>query len=139
MTSAERQGPARRASGARNVLSVVVVLLATLAALTGGLALYVREEIFNSSAFAERAVDAVHQPGLQRVVAREIAVQVVEPGAPDLVAARPAIESAAKLVVGSQQFAPLIRVAADHGHRLLFERNGGNAVFDLADAGTVIS
>ena len=139
MTSAERQGPARRASGARNVLSVVVVLLATLAALTGGLALYVREEIFNSSAFAERAVDAVHQPGLQRVVAREIAVQVVEPGAPDLVAARPAIESAAKLVVGSEQFAPLIRVAADHGHRLLFERNGGNAVFDLADAGTVIS
>lgn len=140
MTSADKRAPlARRASGARNVLSVVLVLLATLAALAGGLALYVREEIVNSSAFAERAVDAVQQPGLQRVVAREIAVQIVEPGAPDLVAARPAIESAAKLVVGSQQFAPLIRVAADHGHRLLFERNGGNAVFDLADAGTVIS
>jgi hypothetical protein len=138
-TSADNQRAARQVSGARSVLSVVVVLLATLATLAGGVALYVHEEIVNSSAFAERAVDAVHQPGVQRVLAREIAVQVVEPGLPDLVAARPAIESAAKLVVGSRQFDPVIRLAAEHGHRLLFERNGGNAVFDLADAGTVIS
>lgn len=135
----ENQGSARRASGARFVVSVVVVLFATLAALASVVAVYVHEEIVNSSAFAERAVDAVHQPGMQRVLAREIAVQVVEPGLPDLVAARPAIESAVKLVVGSRQFEPVIRLAAGHGHRLLFERTGGNAVFDLADAGTVVS
>jgi hypothetical protein len=41
--------------------------------------------------------------------------------------------------VASRQFTPLIRLAARQGHRLLFERGGGNAVFDLADAATVVS
>jgi hypothetical protein len=39
----------------------------------------------------------------------------------------------------SKQFRSLIRLAAVHGHRLLFDRNGGNAVFDIANAGTVVS
>ena len=130
---------ARRGRRARHVVSVALVALASLTALAGGLALYVREEIVDTSAFADRAVDAVHQPVLQRVLAREIAVHLVEPSVPDAVAARPVIESAVKLVVGSEPFGPVIRLAAEHGHRLLFERNGGNAVFDVADAGTLVS
>jgi hypothetical protein len=128
--------PGRRARG---VLTGVLVLLATAAAVVGGVALYARQEVVSNSAFADRAVDAVREPGLQHVIAREIAVQVIEPSAPDAIAARPAITTAVRIVVGSRQFAPLIRVAARHGHRLLFERGAGNAVFDLADAATVVS
>ena len=114
------------------------MVLASLTALAGGLALYAREELINPAAFTDRTLDAVHQAPVQRVLAREIAVQVVEPSVPDAIAARPVIESAVRLVVASDNFAPVIRLAATHGNRLLFER-GGNAVFDIADAGTVVS
>jgi hypothetical protein len=128
-----------RWSGVRAATSVTLLLLASLAMLVGGVTLYVREEILNSSAFADRAVNAVHEPYVRHVVAREIAVQILEPALPDLIAARPVVESAVDLAVGSKPFTPVIRVAAEHGHRLLFQRQGGNVVFDLADASTVVS
>jgi hypothetical protein len=124
---------------ARDIASLALVVLASVAALAGGLCLYLRQEIVDSSAFADRAVSALRKPAINRVVAREIAVQVVEPSVPDIVAARPVIVSAVKLAVGSDAFRPVIRLAAENGHKLLFERGGGNAVFDVADAGTVVS
>ncbi len=123
----------------RSVTSVALLVLASLSVLVGGVTLYVREEILNSSAFADRAVNAVHQPVLQYVVAREIAVQLLEPAVPDAIAARPVIVSAVELAVRSKPFAHVIHLAAEHGHRLLFQRKGGNALFDIADAGTVVT
>ena len=38
----------------------------------------------------------------------------------------------------SAPFGAMIRLAAVHGHRLLFDRSAGNAVFDLTDAGLVV-
>jgi hypothetical protein len=128
-----------RASRSRGALSVALVLVATLAALMGGVALYVRSEIVDASAFAGRAVDALHQPTMQRVLSREIVVQLIEKSSPDLVAARPVIESVAQTVIASQPFAQVFRLAVEHGHRLVFERRGGNAAFDIADAGTVVA
>jgi hypothetical protein len=107
--------------------------------LLGGVTLYAREEIVDSGAFADRAVTAVHQPAIQRVITREITTRLVEPALPDILAARPLVQSAIATVVTSKPFAPVIRLAALHGHRLLFQRGGGNAVFDIADAGTVVS
>src|SRR5947209_4730320 len=116
-----------------------LVLVAAVLALVGGVTLYLREEVVDSQAFADRAVEAVHQPTVQHVVARQITVQLIEPGFPDLVAGRPVISSAVRVAVTSAPFAHVIRLAALHGHRLLFQRNGGNAVFDIADAGKVVS
>jgi len=138
-SSGEHSKAAASAARVRVALSIGLAVLAVLTALAGGVALYARSEIVDASAFADRAVDAVHQPVMQRVIAREIAVQLVEPSLPDAIAARPVVESAVKLVIGSRPFAPIIHLAAEHGHRLLFARGTGNAVFDIADAGTVVS
>src|SRR5438270_2875171 len=128
-----------RASRARSGLSLTLVVMACVCAVVGGLTLYLREEVLDSHAFADRAVAAVHQPTVQHVLARRITVQLIEPGFPDLVAGRPLISSAVRVAVTSPPFAHVIRLAALHGHRLLFQRNGGNAVFDIADAGKVVS
>ncbi len=114
-------------------------MLAALAILAGGVTLYMREEIVDSSAFADRAVSAMQQPAVKTVAAREITVRLLEPALPDLIAARPLVQSAVKLVIGSAPFAHVIRLAADHGHRLLFRHSSTNAVFDVADAGTVVA
>ena len=103
------------------------------------MSLYLRDEVLDSQAFADRAVEAVQQPTVQHVLAREITVQLIEPGFPDLIAGRPLISSAVRVAVTSKPFARVIRLVALHGHRLLFQRGGGNAVFDIADAGKVVS
>jgi hypothetical protein len=126
-------------SRAPGAVSVVLVLAASLLALVGGITLFLREEVLDSSAFADRAVQAVQQPTVQHVVARQITVRVIEPALPDLIAGRSLISSAVRVAVTSKPFARVIRLAALHGHRLLFERHGGNAVFDIADAGSVIA
>ncbi len=78
-------------SPVRRLLSVALIVLAGPVALSGGMVLYVREEVVDSQAFAARAVDIVQQPAVSHVVAREITVQVVEPALPDLIAGRPMI------------------------------------------------
>ncbi len=135
---AEVPAAPRRGRG-RSAASLLLIVLAAVSLLVGGVLLYVREEIVDNSAFSQRAVDAVHQPAVQRVIAKEIAVQVIEPSLPDVLAARPAIITALRLIIRSDAFTPAVRFAAAQGHRLLFERGAGNAVFTLADAGTLVS
>ena len=115
-----------------------MILLAGPVAVFGGVVLYLREEVLDSQAFAARAANVISQSTMSRVVAREIVVQVVEPAQPDLIAARPLIEDGLTQVIRADAFRPVARLAAEHGHRLLFEQ-GSNAVFDIADAGAVVS
>jgi hypothetical protein len=122
----------------RGPISVTLVVLASISFLVGAIVLYAREEIVSTPAFADRAADALAQPQVQNIVSREITVQLLEPALPDAVAARPVVQTAVKLAIGTPAFRSVFRLAAVHAHRLLFSR-GRNAVFDIADAGSVIS
>jgi hypothetical protein len=122
----------------RRALSILLIVLAGPVALVGGLLLYVREEIVDSQAFADRAADALRMPAVSHVAAKEFTVQVVEPAVPDAIAARPLVIDGMDRLIRTDAFRPILRTAAEHGHRLLFER-GSNAVFDVADAGAVVT
>jgi hypothetical protein len=126
-----------RPSRTRSAASTALAILAAVAVVVGGTCLYVRQQLLSSHAFAERTVAALGHEPVRRVVAREIVVQVIDRGSSDLIAARPVITSVVDTLVATQQFRGLIRLAADQGHRLLFDR-GGNVAFSLADAGTVV-
>jgi hypothetical protein len=134
LTATERGHPPRRL---RSTASVLLAILATAAVVVGGTCLYVRQELLSSNAFADRTVAALGHEPVRRVVSRETVVQVIDQGSSDLIAARPVITSVVDTVVATQQFRGLIRLAAEQGHRLLFDR-GGNVAFSLADAGTVV-
>src|SRR5437763_16996450 len=101
------EGQAPRSRRLRGQVSLLLVVLATLSALAGGLCLYVREEVVDSSAFADRAVSALRQPAVGSDGAREMAVQGIGPSVPDLVAAGPVIESAVEARVSSSAFRPV--------------------------------
>jgi hypothetical protein len=122
----------------RRAISILLIVLAGPVALGGGVLLYVREEIVDSRAFADRAADALRMPAVSHVAAKEFAVQVVEPAVPDAIAARPLVIDGMDRLIQTNAFQPVLRTAAEHGHRLLFER-GSNAVFDVADAGAVVT
>ncbi len=114
-----------------------LAVLAAAAVVVGGACLYVREQILDSHAFAERTVAALGHEPVRRVVSREIVVQVIDRNSSDLIAARPLITAAVETAVATPQFRGLMRLVAGQAHRLLFDR-GGNVAFSIADAGTVV-
>jgi len=126
--------PRRRA---RTAASIALAILAAAAIVVGGAFLYVRQELLSSARFADRTATAFAHPDVRRVVAREIVVQVLDRASPDVLAARPLITGAVETVIATPQFRGIVRTAAEHAHRLLFDR-GGNVAFDIADAGTVV-
>ncbi|MFI4990192.1 MAG: hypothetical protein ACHQHO_04680 [Solirubrobacterales bacterium] len=134
---AARSPETRPAGRARSAGSLALAVLAAVVAVAGGSCLYVREELLNAQAFADRTVAALAKAPVRQVASREIVVQVIDQSSPDLLAARPLITSVVDTVVGTQQFHGAFHLVAEQAHRLLFDR-GGNVVFDIADAGTVV-
>lgn len=116
---------------------MVLSLLAAVATVGAVAAVYLRAEIADREGFADRAVAALDDPAVRDVAAREIVVGVIERGSPDLISARPLLESAVGTIVTTGPFRALVRTTALQTHSLLFAH--GNAfVFDLADTGTVV-
>lgn len=134
---AARSPETRQAGRARSAGSLALAVLAAVVAVAGGSCLYVREELLNARSFADRTVSALAKAPVRQVASREIVVQVIDQSSPDLLAARPLITSVVDTVVGTPQFRNAFHLVAEQAHRLLFDR-GGNVVFDIADASTVV-
>jgi hypothetical protein len=116
----------------------VVLAVAAAVAIVGAIvALYLKTEIADRDRFADRAVAALQDGAVRDVVARQVVVGVIERGSPDLISARPLLETAVEAVVSTGPFRSLVRTTAQQAHSLLFGH--GNAfVFDVADTGTVV-
>ncbi|MEA2331491.1 MAG: hypothetical protein QOH58_1629 [Thermoleophilaceae bacterium] len=116
----------------------MLVVLGALLLLAGTVALYAREQVIDREAFADRAVEALDDDGVRRLVAREIVVNLIDRGSTDLVAARPLVESVVDAVVQTQAFRRVFRRAALEANKIFFDRDRDNALVDLGDAATVI-
>jgi hypothetical protein len=121
----------------RTATSIALAVLAAAALVLGGAALYARQELLDSHAFADRTVSALAKPAVRRVASQELVVQVIDRGSPDLIAARPLVTAVVDTLVGTEQFREVVHLAAEQAHRLLFDR-GGNVAFSIADAGRVV-
>lgn len=115
----------------------MLAVAAAVAAVGAIVALYLKTEIADRDRFADRAVAALNDSAVRDVVSRQIVVGVIERGSPDLISARPLLETAVETVVSTGPFRSLVRTTAQQAHSLLFDH--GNAfVFDVADTGTVV-
>ncbi len=88
----------------RSGASFAVTVLAAVCTIAAVTSIYLRAEILSPRRFADRTVAALDTAPVRRVVARELVVQVVDRGSPDLLAARPVITSAVEAFVATQQF-----------------------------------
>ncbi|HYI35249.1 MAG TPA: hypothetical protein VEX39_01480 [Thermoleophilaceae bacterium] len=122
----------------RNLLALVLAVLAAVATVAAVLALYLRFEVAERDAFADRAAAAFDRPEVRRVAAREVVVQLIDRGSTDLVAARPVLEGVVEALTGTPPFQRLVRAAAAQSYEVLFERDDNSLVFDLADVSTVV-
>src|SRR5919108_4324872 len=128
----------RLSDGTRGVAAVVLIVLGAVLLFTGTIAFYAREQVIDREAFADRALEALDDDGLRRLVGREIVVNAIERGSADLVAARPLLESVVDTVIQTEPFRRVFRQAALETNRIFFVRGKENALFDLGDAAQVV-
>jgi hypothetical protein len=118
-------------------ISVALTVIAALLLLVGGLALYLREDIVDSEAFADRATQSLEQDAVRTAVARELAAAFTDVGPPQLVSGRPILESVIEAIIGTEPFERLFREAASQANKVLFSRER-TVVVQLEDATKVV-
>ena len=111
------------AGARRNSLSVGLAVGAGLALLIGAILLYARVEVIDEDAFADNAVEALQDDATRDVIATELVIGLVENGSPNLVAARPLVQSVVDTVIDTAPFRQVFREAARQTNLLLFERD----------------
>ncbi len=120
----------RRVSDALAALGSVALLLAVA---TG----YVQRAVANSDQFADRATAAMRDDGVSGLLAERITDDLVLRQEPDLIAARPIIQSALSGVMDSGGFTSLFRAGVRDVHRAVFDRSRDTVTPTVADVGTV--
>jgi hypothetical protein len=121
----------------RTFVAWALVALAAIA-LVGGLGLvYAQRTVFRADGFAARADAAMQRSPVRAVVARRLTGAVLA-ARPDLVAARPLLDSAAAVVIGTPAFRSLVRGAARDIHRSAFDRHAATVTLALTDTGLLV-
>ena len=115
----------------------ICAALSILALAAGAILLYLRVELLDEQGFADRAVEAVRDPQVRATLADRIVSEAIEVE-PDLLSARPLLESAARGAIDTPAFEGLIRAAAINAHRVLFDEEEPTIAVDIADAAELI-
>jgi hypothetical protein len=131
--------PLRLTERARSMASVGLVVVGAILIFFGTVALYLREQVVDRDAFADRAVAALEDDDVSQFVGRQVVVNLIDRGSTDLIAARPLLESVVQGVLQTDAFRRVFRSAAVETNRVFFVRERRNALFDLSDAAEVVS
>src|SRR5918997_1304572 len=126
-----------RLSG-RRVGAGLCAALSVVALAAGAILLYLRVELLDEDGFADRAVEAVRDPQVRSTLADRIVSAAIEVE-PDLLSARPLLESAARGAIDTPAFEGLVRAAAINAHRVLFDEEEPTVAVDIADAAELIA
>lgn len=105
---------------ARRVVSVVLITIAGLMALVGGVSLWGRKAIFDPQGFAGRATETLQSEDVRQVLAEQVTTQLIERGSAELVTIRPLVKTIVAGVIGSRPFEPVFRNAAQQVHAAIF-------------------
>ena len=122
----------------RRVSGRALLVIASVALLVGGVTLYLRAAILDSREFADRATSTLESDDVRQIVSERLVEQAIEQGSAELIQARPLLEAAVAGALDTGAFQAVFERAAQNVHTLLFERERGSIVLDLADAGIVI-
>ena len=122
----------------RTAASVTLTVLAALALLVGGLTLYLRQEIFDADAFADRAQSALTHDEIRQTIADRVVDTAIRHGSSELLQAKPLLQTVTDAALKTPVFRALFRTASLNLHRLAFTRHDRSVALDLADAGQVL-
>ncbi len=122
----------------RRVLSRTLLILAAVAAVATAVAGYARYGLLDSGQFSDRAVQSLRDQDVRDLIGREVTDRVVLAADPDLVAARPIIQSLVGGIAGTDAFRSVFRSALSRVHTTLVTGRQGRLQLDLADASVLV-
>ena len=118
----------------RGIASIVLTVVAAVLLALGTVAFYARTQVIDQRAFADRAADALADDDVRELVSREIVTGLIDNGTPDLVAARPLLETIVAAALQTEPFERLFRSAAVEANKTFFERDHESVALNLSDA-----
>jgi hypothetical protein len=121
----------------RSGVSYALTVIGAVLLFVGGFALYLREEVIDEDAFAQRATTALEDDAVAHAVSRELAAEVSNAGPPQLVSARPILEGVFEALIGTAPFQQVFDQAARQANRIMFTRQR-TVVVTLRDAVDVL-
>ncbi|HZO37329.1 MAG TPA: hypothetical protein VFB41_10695 [Solirubrobacteraceae bacterium] len=122
----------------RNLAGRMIVVLAAVLVIGATVTGYVRYELLDGSRFTDRAVQTLHDNDVRELLGRELTDRVVLRADPDLLAARPLIESLTAGIVGTSPFVSLYGSAVRRAHDSLLSGHSSRLQLDLRDAGVLV-
>jgi hypothetical protein len=122
----------------REVVARVLVFISAVLIVAAVAAGYVRYELLSERHFSDRAAAALADPDVRSVLSREITDRVILPSEPDLVSAKPLIESAVAGLAGSPPFVALFEDGVRRIHRALLSGDDSRLRLDLRDIGVLV-
>jgi hypothetical protein len=123
----------------RRVASIALAVIGSVLALAGGVAFYLREEVFDSNAFADNAAESLKDDKVEEALADPIVDQAIDNGPDLLVNARPLLLSATEGVLGSSPFRSVFRKGARKVHKAVFSKDREEIALTVADADVLIA
>jgi hypothetical protein len=123
----------------RRVASIALAVVGCVLAVVGGIAFYVREEVFEATGFADNASESLKHTEVQEALADPIVDQAVDNGPDALINARPVLLAATEGVIGSTPFRSVFRKGARKLHRAVFSKNREDVAFTVANANVLIA
>jgi hypothetical protein len=122
----------------REVVARVLVFVSAVLVVAAVVAGYVRYELLSERHFSDRAAAALADPDVRSVLSREITDRVILVSEPDLVSAKPLIESAVAGLAGSPPFLDLFENAVRRVHGAMLSGDDTRLRLDLRDMGVLV-
>ena len=107
-------------------------------ALVGGVALYARAEVFDSSVFAGNAAESLKDHQLRTALVEPFADQATKRGPDALINVRPLLVGAAEEAIGSPAFRGVFRKGVRKAYRAIFTRDKEEIALTLGNADVLI-
>ena len=127
MTGRAKSLPVRGLAAAAAVLAVTAFVVG-----------YASRALFNPDQFAKRAAAALADEAVAGQVGARVADGLIDLK-PDLIAAKPLIETSAESIVRGRAFQAAFRAGVSDVHRGFFERDQNTVVLTLVDLGATVS
>ncbi len=119
--------------GRRAALTTLATVLAVLGLVAG----YVKVELAEPEAFADRGVAALQSDAVRAVIAEQVAVQLLERRSPDLIATRPLVLIAVEAILETDSFERILRRSMITAHGVLV-RGDSDVSVELSELRQVV-
>ena len=131
--------PSAHPSRWKSWASTGCVVVAAVALLIAVLAGWATRTLFDSREFATRSVAALDSAAVRHALAAELTDEIIAVGPPTLESYRPVLTQAVEVLVATDAFRSVFRVAVEEAHQAAVDRQADRGVLELGETLSILA